>query len=111
MKTIIPPIDKVLLKRELNKDTFLRDTNNGNNEIYIVSDIDSPNVVREIGRLREITFRNAGGGTGKSCDLEKCRGSGQSSAVFRKRTALIWQQQCLGGLRRQVCRQCRAAAP
>ena len=63
MKTIIPPIDKILLERELNKDTFLRDTNNGNNEIYIISDIDSPNAVREIGRLREVTFRDAGGGT------------------------------------------------
>jgi hypothetical protein len=70
MKTIIPPIDKQLLEQELNKDRFLRDTNNGNNEIYLVSESNSPNVVREIGRLREVTFRDAGGGTGKEVDLD-----------------------------------------
>lgn len=70
MKTIIPPVDKTLLAKELNKKTFLRETNNGNNEIYIVTDNDSPNVIREIGRLREVTFRDAGGGTGKDIDLD-----------------------------------------
>ena len=70
MKTIIPPVDKKLLEAELNKNRFLRHTNNGNNEIYLVSDNDSPNVVREIGRLREVTFRDAGGGTGKEVDLD-----------------------------------------
>jgi hypothetical protein len=71
METIINPVDKNLLKKELNKDTFLRDTNNGNNEIYIVSQSNSPNVLREIGRLREVTFRDAGGGTGLSIDLDE----------------------------------------
>lgn len=70
MKTIIPPVDKTLLEKELNSDTFLRNTNNGNNEIYIVTDSDSPNVIKEIGRLREVTFRDAGGGTGKDIDLD-----------------------------------------
>jgi len=70
MKTIIPPVDKRLLEKELNGDRFLRDTNNGNNEIYLVCDNDSPNVIREIGRLREVTFRDAGGGTGKDIDLD-----------------------------------------
>jgi hypothetical protein len=70
MKTIIPPVDKQLLEQELTKDRFLRDTNNGNNEIYLVTESDSPNVVREIGRLREVTFRDAGGGTGKEVDLD-----------------------------------------
>ncbi len=70
MKTIIPPIDKQLLEQELTKDRFLRDTNHGNNEIYLASESNSPNVVREIGRLREVTFRDAGGGTGKEVDLD-----------------------------------------
>lgn len=70
MKTIIPPVDKRLLEKELNKDTFLRDTNNGNNEIYNVTDSNAPNVIREIGRLREVTFRDAGGGTGKDIDID-----------------------------------------
>lgn len=70
METIISPVDKRLLVKELNEKTFLRNTNNGNNEIYLVTDSDSPNVVREIGRLREVTFRDAGGGTGKDIDID-----------------------------------------
>ena len=71
MKTIVPPVDKHLLEEELINDRLLRETNNGNNLIYIVNEVDSPNVVREIGRLREITFRDAGGGTGKEIDLDQ----------------------------------------
>ncbi len=70
MKTIISPIDRQLLEAELNRERFLRNTNNGNNEIYLVTDSDSPNVIREIGRLREVTFRDAGGGTGKEIDID-----------------------------------------
>lgn len=67
---IIKPIDKALLKSELTPEKRLRITNKSNNEIYIVTYQDSPNIVREIGRLREIAFRSAGGGTGKSMDLD-----------------------------------------
>lgn len=70
MKTIIPPVDKRLLENELTKERLLRQTNNGSNLIYIVNEINSPNVVREIGRLREVTFRDAGGGTGEEIDLD-----------------------------------------
>ncbi len=71
MKTIVPPVDKHLLEKELSNDRLLRETNNGNNLIYIVNEKNSPNVVREIGRLREVTFRDAGGGTGKEIDLDQ----------------------------------------
>ena len=64
MEEIIQPVDKELLKRELTPEKQLRMTNKSHNEIYIVTDNDSPNVMREIGRLREIAFRTAGGGTG-----------------------------------------------
>jgi hypothetical protein len=57
--------------QELNDDTFVRRTNNGKKEIFVVTHHDSPNVVREIGRLREITFRGAGGGTGKELDIDE----------------------------------------
>jgi hypothetical protein len=70
MEKIIDPIPIHLLEEELNKRRFIRKTNNANNEIYIVNYHNSPNVTKEIGRLREITFRNAGGGTGKDCDLD-----------------------------------------
>jgi hypothetical protein len=70
-KEIIPPVDKALLEEELTQDKFLRSTNNGHNKIFIVTAHDSPNVLREIGRLREITFRGGGGGTGKELDLDE----------------------------------------
>ena len=68
---IIPPVDKKLIAKELNDDTFIRHTNKGNNEIYIVNYHNAPNTVREIGRLRELTFSEAGGGTGKELDLDE----------------------------------------
>ena len=67
---IIEPIDVHLLKKELNEDTFLRSTNRGNNEIYIVNNENAPNVLKEIGRLREVSFRAVGGGSGTECDLD-----------------------------------------
>ena len=70
MKDILPPIDKEILKSELTKDKFLRKTNKASNEIYIVTYHDSPNLVQEIGRLREIAFRSAGGGTGNEIDID-----------------------------------------
>ena len=68
---IIPPIPKDVLKSELTEEKRLRFTNRSNNEIYIVTWQDSPNVVKEIGRLREIVFRAAGGGTGEPLDLDE----------------------------------------
>ncbi len=71
MKDIIAPVPKELLKAELTEDKRLRFTNRGENEIYIVTAFDAPNVMREIGRLREIAFRAAGGGTGKDVDIDE----------------------------------------
>ena len=70
MKEIIAPVDKDLIKSELTVDRFLRSTNKANNEIYIVNAHNSPHTMREIGRLREIAFRNAGGGTGMEIDID-----------------------------------------
>ncbi|ERM82362.1 hemolysin [Rhodonellum psychrophilum GCM71 = DSM 17998] len=70
MQEIIPAVDRGLLKSELTKDRFLRYTNNGNNHIYLVDYHNAPNVVSEIGRLRELTFRGAGGGTGLPTDID-----------------------------------------
>jgi hypothetical protein len=68
---IIQPINKELLKSELTPDRQLRMTNKSHNEIYIVTAHNAPNVMREIGRLREIVFREAGGGTGKEVDIDE----------------------------------------
>ncbi|MEG1617656.1 MAG: GNAT family N-acetyltransferase [Bacteroidales bacterium] len=71
MEEIISPIDKEILKSELTSDRFLRATRKGNNEIYIFKAQDCPNLMQEIGRLREIAFRHAGGGTGKPVDIDE----------------------------------------
>ncbi len=68
---IIQPIDTELLLKELTPEKRLRTTNKSHNHIYIVTANDSPNVMKEIGRLREIAFREAGGGTGKSMDIDE----------------------------------------
>ena len=68
---IISPIDRNLLKAELTPERQLRMTNKSNNEIYVITAHNAPNVMKEIGRLREIAFREAGGGTGKSMDIDE----------------------------------------
>ena len=71
MEDIIAPIDREVLKAELTPERRLRTTNKSRNEIYIINWKNAPNVLKEIGRLREIAFRAAGGGTGKSLDLDE----------------------------------------
>lgn len=72
MEKIIDPIDVSLIKKELTFDKFLRKTNKAGNEIYLFAAKDAPNTMLEIGRLREIAFRDGGGGTGLSCDIDEC---------------------------------------
>lgn len=71
MKKIIDPIDKDLIKKELTVGKRVRTTNKADNEIYIFTAHDSPNLMREVGRLREIAFRHYGGGTGLEADIDK----------------------------------------
>ena len=70
-EAIIQPISKELIKSELTPEKQLRMTNKSHNEIYVITANNSPNVMKEIGRLREIAFREAGGGTGKSMDIDE----------------------------------------
>ena len=71
MEQIIAPIPVDVLKSELTPERMLRTTNKSKNEIYIVTAHNAPNVMKEIGRLREIAFRDAGGGTGKEADIDE----------------------------------------
>ncbi|HIS11295.1 MAG TPA: GNAT family N-acetyltransferase [Candidatus Avibacteroides excrementipullorum] len=71
MEDIIPPVDVELLKKELTEDKRLRSTNKSHNHIYITTAAESPNLMREIGRLREEAFRDAGGGTGLPLDIDQ----------------------------------------
>ncbi|MCL2596827.1 MAG: GNAT family N-acetyltransferase [Paludibacter sp.] len=70
MEDVLAPIDVLLLKRELTKSRFLRPTNKAHNEIYIVDAYHCPNVMLEIGRLRELSFRAWGGGSGRQSDTD-----------------------------------------
>ena len=70
MEPIIPPVDRSLILAELTEEKLLRKTNNGNNEIYVVTAQNSPNIMQELGRLRELSFRDAGGGTGAAVDID-----------------------------------------
>lgn len=101
MKPIIPPVDRELIEKELTKDKFLRKTNYGNNLLYIVNYKNSPNIMLEIGRLRELTFRAAGGGTGKEVDIDS-----YDTAEIPYEQLIVWDPQkkeILGGYRFIVC--------
>lgn len=67
---MMAPIDRDVLEKELTPERFIKKTNKGDNDIYIVNYHNAPNVLKEIGRLRELSFSQAGGGTGKDIDLD-----------------------------------------
>ncbi len=69
-KEIIPKVPTKELEKELRDELFLRKTNKASNEIYIFSHDQAPALMREVGRLREVSFRDAGGGTGKEIDID-----------------------------------------
>lgn len=71
MKDIIPPIDRKLILKELTEDLFIRKTNYGGNMLYVFTHTEAPNLMKEVGRLRELTFRSAGGGTGEEVDIDE----------------------------------------
>ncbi len=101
IKHIIPPIDKDLLLAELTEERFIRKTNKGGNLLYIVNHKNAPNLMREIGRLREVAFRAAGGGTGKDCDLDDY----DTGPIFYEQL-IVWnpdQEEILGGYRFLIC--------
>ena len=97
MEEIIKPVSKELLKAELTEDRRLRMTNKSNNQIYIITHQNAPNVMREIGRLREIAFRAAGGGTGMSMDIDE-----YDTMEHPYKQLIVWNpeaEEILGGYR------------
>ncbi|MFC2100200.1 GNAT family N-acetyltransferase [Bacteroidota bacterium] len=97
MKDLIPPVDVRLIEKELTADKFIRHTNNGNKLIYVITHHDSPNVMREIGRLREISFRDAGGGTGEELDIDEL-----DTAAKPFKQLIVWSpedKEIIGGYR------------
>jgi hypothetical protein len=101
MKPIIPAVDRDIIEKELTEDKLLRPTNNGNNLLYVITHQDSPNTMTEIGRLREISFRVAGGGTGKETDIDA-----YDTMPNPYKQLIVWdplEKEILGGYRYFVC--------
>ncbi|MBR3907337.1 MAG: GNAT family N-acetyltransferase [Bacteroidaceae bacterium] len=97
MEEIIAPVPKELLRAELATVRRLRFTQKSNNEIYIFTATEAPNLMREIGRLREIAFRAAGGGTGKPLDIDEF-----DTMDVPYKQLIVWNPDCddiVGGYR------------
>ncbi|MBN2636569.1 MAG: GNAT family N-acetyltransferase [Prolixibacteraceae bacterium] len=101
MKDIVAPLPRKEIYNELTPEKLLRKTNKGGNEIYVVTYHDSPALMHEIGRLREITFRDAGGGTGKETDIDA-----YDTAEIPYKQLIVWDpdaKEILGGYRYILC--------
>lgn len=97
MDEVIPKIDRKTLKAELTLDKLFRRTNKSGNEIYLFTAQNSPNLMQEVGRLREIAFRFYGGGTGKSTDIDEF-----DTMENPYRQLIVWdpkEEEILGGYR------------
>lgn len=97
MEPIIEAVPRELIERELTENRLLRATNNAGNLIYILKAAEAPNVMREIGRLRELAFRQAGGGTGCEVDIDE-----QDLAPDGYMQLIVWDpvgHEILGGYR------------
>jgi hypothetical protein len=101
MEELLTPVPREVIKAELTTERFLRKTNKGGNEIYVITHHDSPAIMQEIGRLRELSFRDAGGGTGKPVDIDELDISGNPY-----RQLIVWDpdaEEILGGYRYMRC--------
>jgi len=109
MEPVVPQISIDQIVAELTKDKFLRTTNNGNNEVYVFDNNNSPVLMQEVGRVREITFRHAGGGTGHSIDID----SFDTAIHDPQKQLIVWDpenREIVGGYRfyfpPKGCTQC-----
>lgn len=98
---ILPPVNRDLLRAELTPDRKVRDTHKAGNEIYIFAAGECPALMREVGRLREMAFRGAGGGTGREVDIdeEDLAGDGYYQLI-------VWDpaaEEIVGGYRFIIC--------
>lgn len=97
IEELIPPVDKALLKAELTEQNKLRYTCRSNNQIYVFTAAQAPNLMREVGRLRELSFRSSGGGRGKCVDIDDF-----DTMKVPYRQLIVWDpdnEEILGGYR------------
>jgi hypothetical protein len=98
MKPIVQPLPKEQIIAELTPEKRLRITNNGNNEVYVFDNNNSPALMHEVGRVREITFRHAGGGTGKEIDIDEF----DTDPAEPQKQLIVWDpehREIIGGYR------------
>lgn len=101
MKEIIAPLPKSIIEKELVASGLVRLTRKGGNEIYIVDNKNAPNTLLEIGRLREVTFRASGGGTGEEMDLDE-----YDTGEICYKQLIVWspiEKEIIGGYRFILC--------
>jgi Acetyltransferase (GNAT) domain len=103
LEPIIEAVDRALIQAELTPERFVRPTHFLHNEIYVINGNDCPHTMQEIGRLREISFRAGGGGSGKPADVDSFdvgRWAYQQLIVWNPEDAEI-----VGGYRFAVCKE------
>lgn len=103
MEEIIERVDREIIKAELTEDRLLRKTRKGDNLIYSVDIHNAPNILKEIGRLRELTFRSSGGGTGKALDLDE-----YDEGEHCYSQLIVWSpedEEIIGGYRYILCKK------
>ena len=100
---LIEPVSRKLLCEELTTDRLVRPTRIGSNEVYIFNGVSAPNLMQEVGRLRELTFRDAGVGFGTAVDIDH-----YDTDVFPCRQLIVWNpidQEIIGGYRFNIFHQ------
>ena len=101
MEPVIEPVSREALMAELTPQNLLRTTNRASNELYVVGP-EAVNVIREIGRLREIAFRTDGGGTGRELDIDEF----DTDPAFGYKQLVLWDpeaKEIIGGYRFCIC--------
>jgi hypothetical protein len=101
MSNIIDPVKKDLLISELTPDKLLKQTIKGGNEIYSFTIREGSNLMYEVARLREVSFRAAGCGTGEILDIDDYD---INPPAYNQ--LIVWnprEQEIVGGYRYAVC--------
>jgi len=100
---LIEPVSRKLLREELTVDRLVRPTRIGNNEVYIFTALKAPNLMQEVGRLRELTFRDAGAGFGTAVDIDHF-----DTDEYSCRQLIVWDpvaEDIIGGYRFNIFHQ------
>ncbi|MFO7868822.1 MAG: GNAT family N-acetyltransferase [Bacteroidales bacterium] len=106
MEEIIAPVDREKILAELTNEHLIRKSHFGSNLLFSITAHNAPNTMLEIGRLREIAFRAAGGGTGKNADIDEY--DTNKKAPYNQ--LIVWDpehKEIIGGYRYILCNHTR----